>query len=424
MKKYSFKIIVALLALLSLSACNDNTNEWTTGGTPVVRYVRPCDVAASDSLLVGGYLGSKIAIIGESLAGVNKIYFNDQKASLNPNMVTDNAIIVSIPSTIPGIKEDLIKLYTSTDSCYFTFETVVPAPTVNSMNCEYVEAGNVAHINGLYFVNDETSPLTVTFTGGVQGEIVSSDFNNIDVVVPEGAKSGPITVTSVYGSAVSSLWFRDNRNIIANFNPDDYPDYFYYFGWHGASGVSDENGVNGYHLVINGDGKELTNDSWDDGFLSWEKWTYLPTDPDFFDAGKVDDYVCKFEVKVLGDWSCKALQVIFTGATDVMLNWQNGNGLTYNPKYGAANGYVSDSEYPRALWQPWTATDDKIYSNEDWVTVSIPMKDFKYGPSGESLVPNGPGHYSGLTLFLNGGGVTGTPCNATMWIDNVRIVPN
>ncbi len=424
MKKYISRIIAAALSVMLLWACQENDSISSGGGTPVVRYVRPCNVATSDSLLSGAFLGSKIAIIGESLGGVNKIYFNDQKASLNPNLVTDNAIIVSIPTGIPALKADLIKLYTNNDSCYYTFETKVPAPTVKAMSCEYVATGDVAHIEGLYFVNDENTPLTVTFSGDVQGEIVSSNINSIDVVVPDGAESGPITVTSVYGEAKSSLWFRDNRNIIANFNPNNYPDYDYFFGWHGASGVADVNGINGHYLIINGEGKELTDDTWDDGFLSWEKWTYLPTDPDFFNVDKLDSYVCKFEAKVSGDWSSKALQVIFTGANDVMLNWQNGNGLTYNPQYGSANGYVSDAGYPRGLWIPWATTDDKKFKTEDWITVTIPMNEFKFGPNGESLSPKGAGHYSGLTLFLNKGGVTGTPCNTTIWIDNVRVVPN
>lgn len=86
-------------------------------------------------------MGDKIAIIGEHLAGVNKIYFNDQKVKLNPNFVTDNAIILTIPSGIPDEKQDLIKLYTANDSCYYTFETKVPVPTINSMTCEYIKEG-------------------------------------------------------------------------------------------------------------------------------------------------------------------------------------------------------------------------------------------------------------------------------------------
>ena len=165
-----------------------------------MRYIRPCDAAVSDSLLTSAYLGDRIAIIGEHLGGVNAIYFNDQKVKLNPNFVTDNAIIVSIPSGIPGEKQDLIKLYTNNDSCYYSFETKVPVPSVKSMTCEYVAEGDIAYIQGLYFVNEDANPLKVTFTGDVDGEIVSHDVNNIAVKVPAGAQPGPVRVTSVYGT--------------------------------------------------------------------------------------------------------------------------------------------------------------------------------------------------------------------------------
>ncbi|VBB44726.1 conserved exported hypothetical protein [uncultured Paludibacter sp.] len=425
MKKYIYKICALLFAINILFACEDAPSRFDgyDGGKPVVRYIRPCDATTSDSLLSSAYLGNQIAIIGDELAGVNAIYFNDQKAVLNPEYVTDKSIIVTIPNGIPSIKQDIIKLCTNKDTVLYNFETKVPAPAINSMDFEYAAEGATTIIHGLYFVNDGGSPLEVYFTNNLKAEIISSDLNNISIKIPTGAQPGPITVKSVYGSTVSTLWYKDNRNIIANFNPNNYPDYNYFFGWHGASGVSDVDGINGYYLKINGDANELTNDSWDDGFLSWEKWTYLPTDPDFFDANKISKYVCKFEVKVIGTWSCKALQIIFTGASDVMLNWQNGNGLTYNSKYGAANGYVSDSEFPRALWQPWATTEDKTFETDQWMTVSIPMSDFTYNASGAKLAaPNGGGHYSGITIFLNGGGVTGTSCNTTMYIDNLRIV--
>lgn len=425
MKKYIYKISILLFTIGVLFSCEDSPSRFDgyDGGTPVVRYVRPCDVAASDSLLASAFLGSQVAIIGDQLAGVNAIYFNDQKAILNPEYVTNKSIIVTVPNGIPSVKEDIIKLCTKKDTIIYNFETKVPSPTVNSMDCEYVGDGKTAIINGLYFVNDGAKPLEVYFSNNLKAEILSSNLNKITVKVPSGAQPGPVTVKSVYGTTVSTLWFRDNRNIIANFNPNNYPDYFYYFGWHGASGVSDADGINGYYLKINGDAKELKDDSWDDGFLSWEKWTYLPTDPDFFDASKAAKYVCKFEVKVIGTWSSKALQFIFTGASDVMLNWQNGNGLTYNSKYGSANGYVTDSDFPRALWQPWTTTADKTFKSNDWMTVTIPMTDFVYNANGGKLASAlGSGHYSGLTIFLNGGGVKGTSCNTTMYIDNVRIV--
>ncbi len=411
-------LIVALAAFVPGACDNDDGFELSSGGTPVVRYVRPCDVNASDSLLASAYLGAKIAIIGESLGGVNKICFNDQKASLNPNMITDNAIIVSVPSGIPGLKEDLIKLYTSEDSCYYTFETVVPAPTVRSMTCEYVAEGDIAHIEGLYFVNDENSPLTVTFTDDVEGEIESYNVNEINVIVPEGAESGPITVTSVYGTGESSFYFRDQRNLILDFDTV-YPDGEYYHGWHGGAGYSSEDGVDGQYLIFTGDstdGNWMEDGKWDDANFGYERWTYRENDPDFFDTSALEDYELKFEVNILGAWSSSALQIIFTGAEEVWMNWQETSDGG-NPN----NSYVADTSYPRTLWIPWA--DEGSYETDGWVTITIPMADFEYNANGGKVTKNGAGHYSGITLFVNGGGVSGTACSPTFHIDNVRVVP-
>jgi hypothetical protein len=401
---------------MSFSACSDDDDSKGGGGAPVVRYVRPCDVTISDSLLSSGYLGDKVALIGEHLAGVNKIYFNDQKVKLNPNFITDNAIILNIPSGIPGEKQDLIKLYTDNDSCYYTFETLVPAPAPNSMTCEYVEAGDIAYIQGLYFIHEDANPLTVTFPGngkeGIKGEIVSYDVNNIAVKVPAGAQSGPLKVTSVYGTTESPFHFRDNRNIILDFD-HNYPDGDHKHGWHGGKGVSDEGGINGKYLILSGaiagaDGKVADAD------FCYDRWTYRPDDPDFVDAGALDKYVLKFEVSVQA-WSAGAFQVIFTGKDEVLMNWQD-NPPEHNPNEDAK----WDKAYPRILWTPWTATGS---FETGWITVTIPMSDCKYGVEGAAAAPKGAGHYSGLTVFVGSGGVKGVDCTSTFHIDNVRVVP-
>ncbi len=416
MKKYILNIAIVLLALVSFNSCSDDDDKsGSGGGTPVVRYIRPCDATISDSLLTSGYLGTQIAIIGENLSKVNKIYFNDQKAKLNPNFVTDNAIIVNIPSGIPSEKQDLIKLYTNNDSCYYTFETKVPAPAPKSMTCEYVDDGNIAYIQGLYFIHEDANPLTVTFEGGLQGEVVSHDLNNIAVKVPSGAKPGPVKVTSVYGTTESPFYFRDNRNIILDFDTK-FADGGYHHGWHAGSGYSTVGGLTGcgQYLIFTG---EMDDDKWDDSKFGYERWTYRTTDPDFFDASALDKYVLKFEVNIPDVWSAAALQIIFTGASDVWMNWQEGGPTGGNLN----NAYLSNSNYPRALWIPWA--DTGTYVSNGWVTVTIPMTDFKYSKDGTNLNKvNASGHYSGITLFVNGGGVTGTPCNPTFHIDNVRVV--
>ncbi len=410
MKKYLYSLLAATFVMASFTACSDDDDN-DGGGTPVVRYVRPCDVAKSDSLLLSGYLGDRIAIIGENLSGVRAVYFNDQKAKLNPTFVTENSIIVSIPTGIPNVKQDLIKLFTSNDSCYHTFETIVPAPTVNSMTCEYISDGDIANIQGLYFIDEPSNPLKVVFQGDVEGEIISHDINNIAVRVPAGAKKGTLQVSSVYGTGVSSFHFRDDRNIILDFDTT-FPDGGYHHGWHKGTGVSNVGGINGNYLIFSG---EMTDSKWDDSNFGYERWTYRPTDPDFFDATALDKFVLKFEVNIPNVWSAAALQVIFTGSEEVWLNWQE------SPTGGnVSNAYVSSLTHPRALWMPWTETGS--YTTNGWITVTIPMTDFKYNKDGGKAEVKPAGHYSGITLFVNGGGVKGADCTPIFNIDNVRVV--
>ena len=126
-------IIFALFVTASFWACSDDDSD--SKGTPVVEYVRSCDPAEAETHLTSALLGNKVAIIGNNLGSVNKIYFNDVPAILTPVYVTDNAIIVEVPTDLPADKQDLIWLHSSNGaSCSYPFVTVVPGPTVKSMD--------------------------------------------------------------------------------------------------------------------------------------------------------------------------------------------------------------------------------------------------------------------------------------------------
>ena len=93
---------IALSTLVVLPSCDDNPDAYViTDGLPEVRYVRVPDALSADSLLKSAFMGSNIAIVGKNLTSVTEIWFNDQQAILNTSLMTDKAIIVGVPSTIP-----------------------------------------------------------------------------------------------------------------------------------------------------------------------------------------------------------------------------------------------------------------------------------------------------------------------------------
>ncbi|MDD5186441.1 MAG: glycan-binding surface protein, partial [Paludibacter sp.] len=113
-----------------------------------------------------------------------------------------------------------------------------------------------------------------------------------------------------------------------------------------------------------------------------------------------------FEVNVDKAWSSSALQMIFTP-------WAT----------SGTNSYIADGTTPRGLWNPWATADKGTYMTDGWITVTIPIKDFKYDHTGKLLKMADPGNYGGLTFFVYNGGVVGTPCTPDICIDNIRVVP-
>jgi hypothetical protein len=209
--KYSVFLVVAVAMAGIFSACSDDEG----GGQPLISYIRVTDPAASDSLLVTAGQGQMIAIIGENLGGAQEVWFNDQQAELTATFVTDNSIIVRIPSQIPDVvTHDITLVFANGQTLKHDFTLDISKPLVNRMKSEYVATGDAATFYGDYFYE----PIVVTFSGGVQGEVVSIEDQEIQVTVPEGAEPGPITISSNFGTTETDFWFRDNRNIFASFD--------------------------------------------------------------------------------------------------------------------------------------------------------------------------------------------------------------
>jgi hypothetical protein len=396
----SMLILVTVLTGFFFQSC-EKQDEMAT---PEVIYVRKTDPAKSDSLVAHAFMGDNIAIIGKNLGNVDEIWFNDQKANLNPNLVTSTSIIVQVPEIIPVTVTNKMTLINSdkVKKLEYDFGVDVPAPLVDRMVCEYVADGETAVIQGNYFVDDPALPLAVLFPGNVPGTIVSSTINEIQVTVPEGVGPGQIQVKTLYGSTRSRFFFRDDRNIILNFD-----DLTAAGGWRsGVIGNSNPEPIDGNYVRFSGVMAGGAGSTWNEDAFSFDLWPVANGRPDVpVYTGDIKDGLIKFEVNVLAAWQSSALQMIFTPYAVT-----------------GTNSYIADATVPRGLWSPWKETG--TYQTDGWITVSFPLSDFIYTYEGAECANKLTADMiSGLTFYVWNGGVAGTDCNPHICIDNIRVVP-
>lgn len=394
-------LLITLFTGLLFQACDGNEEEMFM---PEISYVRITDPLKSDSLVAHAFMGSTVAIMGNNLKDVDEIWFNDQKAFVNFSFVTNSTIIVTIPAIIPATVTNLMLLVNSNkvDTLKYPFGVDVPAPLVNSLLCEYVVDGGTAVVKGNFFIDDPSSPLKVIFPGNLEGTIESFTINEIRVTVPEGAGVGPISVKSIYGNTRSAFWFRDDRNMVLNFD-----DLTAAGGWRsGVIGSSNPAPVDGNYVRFQGAMAAAAGATWDEDHFSFNLWPSSNGRPDApFYTGEIEDGVIKFEVYVVEPWSSSALQMIFTPYST-----------------SGTNGYIGDASVPRGLWIPWK--DSGTYKTEGWITVSFPLSSFTFTGSGgtcENVLTKEM--LRGLTFFVWNGGVAGTDCTPHICIDNIRVVP-
>ena len=367
--------IMAFALAGSFASCKKDS--LANGGKPKIDYVRITNPNSSDSLLVGAHQGNMIAIMGENLGGAKQMWFNDQQANLNPTFVTNTSILVNVPSQIPKVISNKLKIYFGNgDSLLYDFEVQISKPVLNGMLCEYVNTGNVATIQGNYFYE----PLTVTFSGGVEGEIVSVTDQVLQVRVPDGAEPGQITVKSNFGTTKSDFWFRDNRNIFIGSDP--------FQGWNNASlvvtnpGAGDPPKINGNYFRIKAQiGSWGWNELADGDAGSMPSYSKNIPDDAILHPEK---YYLKFEINTMKPYN-NSMITINAGGSVV----QDTKGYKWAPPFDT-----------KGLWQ----------------TVVIPYEEVVASYSVTPVVnPNG---YWSMVLLQGPGDL-----DADMSFDNFRVVP-
>lgn len=390
-----FLLLTLVMAGTLFTGCNKESDD--VGKHPTIKYIRVTNPASADSLIVSAYMGSLIAIMGEDLQGLKELWFNDQKAKLNPAYITASSVLVSVPSIIPdSVSDQMTLLFKDGQTLTYPFRVDVPAPILSSMLCEYVNAGDTAVIHGNYFLPSEGSDKPkIYFSDNVKAEtIVSWSMNELKVIVPDGAVSGKVTVESMYGATRSSFIFRDNTNIILNFEDSSYGN-----PW-GLGGFGTENGCSGQYLQFVG-----TLGAWQ--WLNPMMFGYWAK----YGAGDIP----------VAEGQTRDLELCFEAN---VVTWSDVPMLIWFDKYDTQDGINADGEPAQAHWKPYNKDGVKsTYSSNGWITVSIPLSDFIYNKdeSKSDLKISDISQYTNVTFMLFGASDDTYPIDIR--IDNVRIVP-
>lgn len=425
---------------IGMTSCEDQPNKYeVTGGVPTIKFIRMQDVAAKDSLIEAASLQDGITIVGENLTSITEMWFNDVKAVLNTSYMTSNAMLVTVPKSIPDVVTDKIYMHTKNGTVVeYPFHVTVPGPVVNSMDNEWAKVGDLATITGQYFLSDPGDPLTITFTGiqnsinvVVPAENIKSITQGaVSFIVPEGAEQGQLTVHTIYGEGQSKFYFHDKRGLITDFDGSTpvVPQ-----GWNIAASYSDVDGIDGQYVQV-GPSALDAGAGWNEALKlpfwcgNWNGDPMSITDGpgiplrNLMPAGYFDNWQnmsFKFELYIPSSnpWKSGALQVLFVNnlqcAND---SWQNNTYI-----HTGANGGL---DLGRGIYRPW-ATTGSFDTNDKWITVTIPLAEFVYNmdgsATGKSLTPES---FDSFIMWPESGGVAGTDCEPIFRYDNLRVVPN
>ena len=371
------KIALILLMILGAGMGFTSCEKDDKPGDPTISYIRVTRPESSDSLLAGAGQGQLIAIIGTNLQNAVEVWFNDRKAMLTPTYITNTSLLVRVPSQIPIDVNNTIKiLFKNGRELLHNFEVQISEPEIQNMVSEFVNEGDIATIRGDYFYE----PLTVTFTGGVEGEKVMVDDQLLEIRVPAGAQPGPITIKTNFGETESNFWFRDNRNLLIHIDP--------WTGWWGGDLVVPSTDP----MAISGNYTRLTKNI---GAWAWTEWIggkedalatshNLPDDA-VLNPGK---YYLKFEVNTLKPF--------------------NGNRIKF--MIGQVNGPDPNWDTEPYFWEP------PFDTKGEWQTVIIPFSEVvKNYKTNWGLRPQG----YGVKVWFHGPGAV----EADIAFDNLRVVP-
>ena len=425
--KQIIKHITGIVGILILAANSVSCDRYdypdrfrATEGVPTISYVRYAD---RDVFIEQAFMDEVLCIVGTNLKSVHDIYFNDQKAILNPSYITDNTLVVSVPNSQATEVTNKLYLYNKDgEGVDYDFKVLPPVPKVYSISNEWAKVGEEVTLVGKYFMDVQS----VSMPGAEVTDFTVNDSEHITFRVPAGVSAGPVSVTTASGFANSAFQYLDQRNMLFDF--DGLRGGFAIGnGWRAPAnghlhnpGDDDFEALDGSYLWLGG--KDPTS-NWAEDEYSFDYWNSedpASSIPPLRSLPAFDAYIKKFGVGGLtlkfecliptsAPWMGASMQLMFSSSSVVSNDNMN-------------NTYFSDDNVPRALWTPWQDTGS-YDTGDKWITISVPLSEFTKTPYDAVCSEKFDSScLDGFALFV-WGGYSGAACEPVIAIDHIRVVP-
>jgi hypothetical protein len=135
----------------------------SSGDTTLTIRATQTTTTANDSVTTSGNLGNYYVIEGSNLGSTISVSFNGVSAYFNPALMTDNSIIVAIPSTTPYLAPqatDSLVVTTEHGTAYYKFTIIPPPPTPSTYSDYDFWNGSQITLKGVGFASVTAVGLT------------------------------------------------------------------------------------------------------------------------------------------------------------------------------------------------------------------------------------------------------------------------
>lgn len=343
---------VAFSFFMSCSKDDDHT------GVPIISSVTLLDSTKQDSAFVRALPGTLVLITGQNLGGITQASFNGQNAYFNPTYNTNTHLIITIPDNAPTEATDpdvpnMIRIVTTHGEASYSFVVDIPPPSIFGISNENALPGDSLIIYGdaLWLIDKIILP------GGREAASFAANEagTRVGLIMPDlGADTGRLIIHAKYGSTMSNGPLNDHQSgdVISNLTNDgetgETP--VFNWAWWGANRTSDATlfpGTRGSYLQNVFGGVGADDGAWWNGNRSGNFNDITTMFTAAIMTQQASNYALKFEMNTKEPW---------TAGINVL-------------RFGESYAF---------RFMPWsTATDGKFDTEDQWVTVTIPLSEFK-----------------------------------------------